>query len=128
LAIAYSTLAAVPLARLGWDVLGLDLSEPMLEAANRRAQEQGLTDRLHVQLAPMGRLPVTDDSFDFIVAHGIWNPRPSSQNTPGSLAATGPPFSKACFGNANQFRTESSHQDNQAVALKAYMDERKRKP
>ncbi|MCC6580804.1 MAG: methyltransferase domain-containing protein [Phycisphaeraceae bacterium] len=64
---------AVPLARLGWDVLGIDLSGPMLEAADRRAQEQGLTDRLRVQRAPMDRLPIADDSFDFIVAHGIWN-------------------------------------------------------
>jgi len=64
---------AVPLARLGWDVLGLDLSERMLMAADRRAHEEGLTDRLHIQRAPMDHLPVADNSFDFIVAHGIWN-------------------------------------------------------
>lgn len=64
---------AVPLAGRGWNVLGLDLSEPMLEAARRRAQQEGLTERLRFQSAPMDQLPVADQSFDFIVAHGIWN-------------------------------------------------------
>lgn len=64
---------AVPLAQAGWDVLGLDLSEPMLAAAKRRAEEGNLTQTLHVQSAPMEQLPVEDESFDFIVAHGIWN-------------------------------------------------------
>ncbi len=67
---------AVPLARMGWDVLGLDLSEPMLEAARQRLDDPA---RLQLQLAPMDRLPVEDQSFDFIVAHGIWNLARSAQ-------------------------------------------------
>jgi ubiquinone/menaquinone biosynthesis C-methylase UbiE len=64
---------AVPLAQMGWDVLGTDLSEPMLEAASRRAQDGALTKRLLFKHAPMEKLPVKDHSYDFIVAHGIWN-------------------------------------------------------
>jgi len=64
---------AIPLAAMGWDVLGLDLSEPMLEAAQRRAQEGSLTDHLRFQLAPMDRLPVADQGYGLMVAHGIWN-------------------------------------------------------
>jgi 2-polyprenyl-3-methyl-5-hydroxy-6-metoxy-1,4-benzoquinol methylase len=64
---------AVPLARMGWDVLGTDLSRPMLDAAARRAQEEALTERLRFQFAPMTELPVDDRSCDLIVAHGIWN-------------------------------------------------------
>jgi len=64
---------AIPLARIGWNVLGLDLSGPMLEAAVRRAQEEKLTTHLHFKHAPMDQLPVADQSYDFIVAHGIWN-------------------------------------------------------
>lgn len=64
---------AVPLARMGWNVLGVDLSEPMLEATARRAREQRLEERLRVVRAPMDRLPVDNRSCDFIVAHGIWN-------------------------------------------------------
>ena len=64
---------AVPLARQGWDVLGTDLSQPMLEAAVARAQEEQLTEHLKFKHAPMEQLPVPDQSCDFIVAHGIWN-------------------------------------------------------
>ncbi len=64
---------AVPLARTGWNVFGLDLSEPMLEAANRRVQEEDLAENLRFARAPMEQLPVEDRSFDFIIAHGIWN-------------------------------------------------------
>jgi len=64
---------AIPLAALGWNVLGTDLSEMMLEASQKRAREHALTDRLQFRLAPMDKLPVRDQSFDFIVAHGIWN-------------------------------------------------------
>lgn len=64
---------AIPLARMGWNVLGLDLSEPMLAAATQRAKEAGLIDHLRFESAAMDHLPVEDRRFDFIVAHGIWN-------------------------------------------------------
>lgn len=62
-----------PLARLGWRVFGTDLSRPMVEAAAASVTAQQLTDRVRLLLAPMDRLPFASDSFDFIVAHGIWN-------------------------------------------------------
>jgi SAM-dependent methyltransferase len=63
---------AVPLAQLGWTVVGIDLSWPMLAAAapRRRADD---AERLHLLLAPMDALPVRDRSVDVVVAHGIWN-------------------------------------------------------
>jgi len=64
---------AAPLAEQGWDVLGTDLSWPMLVAAGRRAPSPGRAGRLHVALAPMDALPARSASADFIVAHGIWN-------------------------------------------------------
>jgi SAM-dependent methyltransferase len=64
---------AVPLARLGWTVVGTDLSWPMLCAAAARAREDRLDDRLYVVLAPMERIPARDRSFDLVIAHGIWN-------------------------------------------------------
>jgi ubiquinone/menaquinone biosynthesis C-methylase UbiE len=64
---------ALPLARLGWNVVGTDLSWPMLCAAASRTHEHGLDDRLHVVLAPMERIPARDHSFDLVIAHGIWN-------------------------------------------------------
>jgi len=63
---------AVPLARLGWQVVGIDLSWPMLSAAAGRAREEHL-DGLHVILAPMEQIPARDRSIDLVIAHGIWN-------------------------------------------------------
>ncbi|HTO10392.1 MAG TPA: class I SAM-dependent methyltransferase [Candidatus Binatia bacterium] len=62
---------AVPLARLGWEVVGVDLSWPMLAAAaQRRGEAEG---RLRVVQAPMDAIPVRDRSVDLVIAHGIWN-------------------------------------------------------
>ena len=77
---------ALPLAQLGWDVLGLDLSWPMLRAAVERAAGVHLDSRLHFALAPMEHLPVRDRSIDFVVAHGIWNLAPSSTIFRGAVA------------------------------------------
>jgi SAM-dependent methyltransferase len=68
---------AVPLARLGWDVLGSDLSRPMILAAADRVSAVGDTGRLRLVLAAMDNIPVADRSIDFVVAHGIWNLAPS---------------------------------------------------
>ena len=64
---------AVPLARLGWSVVGTDLSWPMLSAAATRAREEHVDDRFRGILAPMESLPARDRSFDLVIAHGIWN-------------------------------------------------------
>lgn len=69
---------AVPLAHLGWKVLGVDLSWPMLEAAARRAEADQISDRLKLALSPMDALPARDGAFDFVIAHGIWNLAPST--------------------------------------------------
>jgi SAM-dependent methyltransferase len=64
---------ALPLASIGWDVVGTDLSWPMLEAARTRVTAERPSGRLVLALAPMEQLPIRDCSTDLIVAHGIWN-------------------------------------------------------
>ena len=64
---------ALPLALAGWEVVGTDLSLPMLVAAAARVDEAQLTTRVHLLRASMDHLPVASAAFDFIVAHGIWN-------------------------------------------------------
>jgi SAM-dependent methyltransferase len=64
---------ALPLARMGWSVLGTDLSWPMLAAAANRAREEHLESRFRGILAPMENLPTRGRSFDLVIAHGIWN-------------------------------------------------------
>ena len=64
---------AVPLAALGWDVLGVDLSFPMLRAAIDRKGREAPDARAGFVIAAMDHLPMPDRSCDLIVAHGIWN-------------------------------------------------------
>ena len=60
---------AVPLARMGWDVVGTDLSPSMLKAAAAREGGQ----RLRLLRSAMDALPIRSRSTDLIIAHGIWN-------------------------------------------------------
>ena len=64
---------AMPLARAGWEVVGTDLSLPMLTAAAARVVDAQLANRVRLLRAPMDQLPFASAVFDFIVAHGIWN-------------------------------------------------------
>ena len=77
---------AVPLARDGWDVLGTDLSWPMLRAASQRVEEEGLGHRVRLALAPMDVIPAPDRAFDVVVAHGIWNLARSAAEFRGAVA------------------------------------------
>jgi SAM-dependent methyltransferase len=64
---------AVPLAGLGWSVLGVDLSRPMVAASAKRTIHAPAIGRMDVVLAPMDHLPVQTGCIDTVVAHGIWN-------------------------------------------------------
>ena len=69
---------ALPLAGLGWDVFGLDLSWPMLAAAAHRVELERPPGRVDLALAPMEALPIQGRTADLIIAHGIWNLAQSS--------------------------------------------------
>ena len=64
---------AVPLAETGWRVIGSDLSSAMLLSAARRVADAALSDRVSLVQASMDSLPWAPHTFDFVVAHGIWN-------------------------------------------------------
>lgn len=64
---------ALPLAKLEMNVVCTDLSRPMLDAAKTCIAAEALPVSLHLVHAPMTPLPFLDNSFDLIVAHGIWN-------------------------------------------------------
>jgi SAM-dependent methyltransferase len=69
---------AAPLARMGWRVLGTDLSRPMLDAALSRIRDQAPATRTLFVQSPMDALPLSDGAADLLVAHGIWNLADSS--------------------------------------------------
>src|SRR5213596_1306022 len=59
---------AIPEAKLGADVLGIDIARNLVDAGNRRAQEHGLTN-LKFQEGDASNLEqVSDKSFDLVVS------------------------------------------------------------
>jgi len=64
---------ALPLAEMGARVVCTDLSFPMLVAANSKLTGEPEPPQLSLVQAPMAPLPFLDNSFDLVVAHGIWN-------------------------------------------------------
>jgi SAM-dependent methyltransferase len=90
---------SVPLARLGWRVLGTDLSWPMLAAARDRARAEHLDAHLHVALAPMEALPARSGGADLVIAHGIWNLARSSSEFRGGVREA----ARACRPGAARF-------------------------
>ena len=64
---------SVWLAERGWNVVGLDLSRPMLDAAADRVRVSSGRGRTALALSSMSALPIASRSMDLVVAHGIWN-------------------------------------------------------
>lgn len=66
---------AISLAKEGLDhIVGLDLSEGMLQVAKEKVKKKGLTDMITLQVGDSEDLPFEDNSFDAIcVAFGVRN-------------------------------------------------------
>ncbi len=59
---------ALPAARLGADVLGVDIASNLVAAANRRAQEEGLSNCRFQEGDACHLEGLSDDSFDLVVS------------------------------------------------------------
>src|SRR5262245_38471014 len=59
---------ALPAARAGADVLGVDIARNLVEAGNRRAAEAGLTNIRFQQGDATNLQAIPDDAFDLIVS------------------------------------------------------------
>jgi len=58
----------VMLAERGADIVGLDISGPMLQQGRQKARAAGLEDHLQFFRGDAGRLPFPDDYFDVVMA------------------------------------------------------------
>ena len=56
------------LAERGAEIIGLDISGPMLQQGRERAQAAGVADSLEYMRGDAGRLPFPDDHFDVVFA------------------------------------------------------------
>ena len=59
---------ALPAAKLGADVLGVDIARNLVEAGNRRAQEQGLTNLRFQEGDATNLVGLEDNTFDLVVS------------------------------------------------------------
>jgi ubiquinone/menaquinone biosynthesis C-methylase UbiE len=68
---------ALPEARLGADVLGVDIASNLVAAGNRRAEAEGLTN-CRFQEGDASHLDLEDDAFDLVVSifGAMFAPRP----------------------------------------------------
>jgi ubiquinone/menaquinone biosynthesis C-methylase UbiE len=69
---------AVPLARMGADVTGIDISRNLVEAGNKRAKELGLRHLRFQHGDACNLIGVPDDSFDLVLSvfGAMFAPRP----------------------------------------------------
>src|ERR1700745_2562332 len=69
---------AIPEARLGADVLGVDIASNLVEAGNRRAQEMGLANCRFQEGDASDLHGLADESFDLVVSifGAMFAPRP----------------------------------------------------
>ncbi|WP_136688233.1 class I SAM-dependent methyltransferase [Halorhabdus amylolytica] len=58
----------VMLAERGADIVGLDISTPMLQQGHKKARAAGVDDHLQFLRGDAGRLPFPDDHFDAVLA------------------------------------------------------------
>jgi SAM-dependent methyltransferase len=69
---------AIPASKLGADVLGVDIARNLVEAGNRRAKEQGLTNCRFQEGDATNLHPLPDQAFDLVVSifGAMFAPRP----------------------------------------------------
>ena len=86
---------AIRAAHAGAIVRAIDISEPMLEKARRRADEEGLEIRF--ELGDVEYLPYDDDSFDVVVSSFGLVFAPDHANVAAELARVTRPGGRVCF-------------------------------
>ena len=90
---------AIPEAKLGADVLGVDISSPLVAAATRRAQQMGLTNIRFEEGDACDLANVPDKSFDLVVSifGAMFAPRPN--DVAASLVRVTKPGGRIVMGN-----------------------------
>ena len=82
---------ALPAARRGADVLGVDIARNLVEAGNRRAQEHGLTNLRFQEGDACNLSELADDTFDLVVSifGAMFAPKPFDSTFPLGAASAG---------------------------------------
>jgi ubiquinone/menaquinone biosynthesis C-methylase UbiE len=95
----------VMLAERGADIVGLDISGPMLQQGRSKAQTAGVADRLEFLRGDAGRLPFPDDSFDSVLAMRFFHLADSPASFLSEMKRVA--REKVVFDTFNSFSTRS---------------------
>jgi ubiquinone/menaquinone biosynthesis C-methylase UbiE len=97
----------VMLAERGADIVGLDISEAMLQQGRRKAQQVGVSDTLEFLRGDASRLPFPDDHFDTVFAMRFFHlaDRPASFLSEMCRVSRDQVF----FDTFNRFSTRSAY-------------------
>ena len=95
----------VMLAERGADIVGLDISAPMLQQGREKARAAGVADHLEFLRGDAGRLPFPDDHFDVVFAMRFFH----LADTPASFLSEMRRVSReqVFFDTFNRFSTRS---------------------
>jgi arsenite methyltransferase len=67
-----SGISACKIAKIyGCSIVGIDISKGMVEKSSRRAEKQGLTDRIEFSVADIQDLPFEDNMFDAVISESV---------------------------------------------------------
>ena len=90
---------ALPAAKLGAEVLGVDIARNLVEAGNRRAAKQGLTNVTFREGDATNLQPIPDKSFDAVVSifGAMFAPRP--QDVAKEMVRVTRPGGRIVMGN-----------------------------
>jgi SAM-dependent methyltransferase len=92
---------SIRLARHGYRVKGLDLSEQVLETARRNITEAGLSDRIEVSAGNLLELPLGDRDVGYILCWGVLMHVPDIEAAVGELARVLRPGGKIMISENN---------------------------
>lgn len=88
-------LLSLILAEMGYDVVGIDISERMLNEARRKAEEQGV--KIDFRVGDAENLPFKDESFDAIVNRAVLCTLPKPEEAIREWKRVLKPDGRVCF-------------------------------
>jgi SAM-dependent methyltransferase len=102
---------AIHLARRGYSVLGVDLSDKVLEVGRREAAEAGLGDRISLQCEDLTSMTLADGCFGRVLCWGVLMHIPEADRAIAELARVAQP-------NGLIVVSEGNMRSVQAVAMR----------
>ncbi|MFB6117099.1 class I SAM-dependent methyltransferase [Halosegnis sp.] len=108
------------LAQEGADIVGIDISEPMLQQGRERARQLGVDDHLEYMRGDAARLPFPDDHFDAVFAMRFFHLADTPASFLGEMARVAE--SQVFFDTFNRYSLRSLYNSLLPMGSRLYSD------